>query len=223
MRYDRVASSEDEEDVQLKGTAQNPTTPHPYINGQGYQRWCLLGFAAIQSVVIVILSVLVIVMTGRTSSLQADQTHRSTPMVYGYDRPYMSLNHTYDHLWNETSNSGLVYTEVEGDEEVGAIAMFHQLHCLVAMRAAMQNAAEGKDIGIDQTEDRHWPHCFDYLRKTLHCFADDTIEYQDVDDEGEKLPHISGYQTSRQCRSAQAQALYDYRATHQYINPPRDP
>ncbi|KAJ5715961.1 uncharacterized protein N7483_013142 [Penicillium malachiteum] len=123
MRYDRVASSEEEEDVQLKATPQNLTPPHPYIQGQGYQRWYLLGFAAIQSVVIVILSVLVIIMTGRTSSLQADQTHRGTMMIYGYDRPYMSLNHTYDHLWNETSNSGLVVTEVEGNREVGAIAM----------------------------------------------------------------------------------------------------
>lgn len=39
------------------------------------------------------------------------------------------------------------------------------------MRAAMQNALEGKQIGIDQTEDHHWPNCFDYLRKvTLFPF-----------------------------------------------------
>ncbi|KAJ5709549.1 hypothetical protein N7493_009840 [Penicillium malachiteum] len=173
MRYDRVASSEDEEEVQIKATTQDLTPSQLYLERKGYQRWYFLGFAAIQSVVIVGLLVLVSVIAGRMSSLQAEQTHRSTSMIYGWDKPYMSLNHTYDHLWNETSSSGLVFTEVEGNETVG----------------------------------------------TLHCFADNTIEYRDVDENGEQLNHISGAQTSRQCRSAQAQALYNYRATHQYINP----
>ncbi|KAJ5993020.1 hypothetical protein N7451_008744 [Penicillium sp. IBT 35674x] len=128
MRYDRVASSEDEEDVQLKATAHNLTPPHPYIKGKCYQGWILLGFTAIQSVVIVTLLILVIVMARRSSSLQAD---RSTTMIYGYDRPYMSLNHTYDHLWNETSNSGLVVTEVEGNREIGAIAMLDSHNSLL--------------------------------------------------------------------------------------------
>lgn len=30
---------------------------------------------------------------------------------------------SYDHLWNETSNSGLVATEVEVNQEIGAIAI----------------------------------------------------------------------------------------------------
>lgn len=129
MRYDRVTASEDEEDVQLEATAQNLTPLHPHIKGQCYQGWYLLGFAAIQSVVIVILLILVIVMAGRMSSLQAD---RSTTMIYGYDRPYMSLNHTCDHLWNETSNSGLVVSEMEGNRDIGAIAMLDSLNSLLS-------------------------------------------------------------------------------------------
>lgn len=54
MRYDRVASSEDEEDVQLKTTTENLTPLHPYIKVKSYQGWYLLGFATIRSVVIVI-------------------------------------------------------------------------------------------------------------------------------------------------------------------------
>ncbi|KAJ5921586.1 hypothetical protein N7454_009060 [Penicillium verhagenii] len=127
MRYDRVASSEKEEGLQLKTKPPHSTPLHPYIKGQCYQRWYLMGFAAAQSVVIVILSVLLIVMAGRTSPLQAD---RGTTMIYGYDRPYMSLNHTYDHLWNETSNSALVVTEMEGNRDVGAIAMLDFPHSL---------------------------------------------------------------------------------------------
>ncbi|KAJ5722016.1 hypothetical protein N7488_000051 [Penicillium malachiteum] len=131
MRYDRVASSEDEEDVQIKAPTQDLTLPRPYIKGKGYQKWYSLGFAAIQSVVIVGLLVLVSVMAGRMSSLQAEQTHRSTPMIYGSDKPYMSLNHTYDHLWNETSSSGLVFTEVDGSETVGAGGQ--NLHAMMNM------------------------------------------------------------------------------------------
>ncbi|KAJ5541176.1 hypothetical protein N7494_006252 [Penicillium frequentans] len=68
MRYDRVASSEDEEDVQLEATAKNLTPVHPSIKVQCYQGWHFLGFAAMQSVVIMILLILVIVMAGWTSS-----------------------------------------------------------------------------------------------------------------------------------------------------------
>ncbi|KAJ5703469.1 hypothetical protein N7493_011858 [Penicillium malachiteum] len=117
MRYDRVASHEDEESVQIKETAQNSTSLHFYIKEKCYQGWHLLIFAAIQSVVIVILLILVLAKAGRTSPLQGDW---STTMIYGFDKPYMSLNHTYDHLWNETSKSGLVITDAG---EPGAIAM----------------------------------------------------------------------------------------------------
>jgi hypothetical protein len=41
----------------------------------------------------------------------------------------------------------------------------HQLHCLVSMRKALQDAYEGKEIGFDQNENGHWPHCFNYLRE----------------------------------------------------------
>ncbi|KAJ5758447.1 hypothetical protein N7520_005603 [Penicillium odoratum] len=129
MRYDRVASSEDEESVKLEATTQVLTPPHPYIKRRCYQGWHLLGLAAIQSVVIVILLILVIVVADRSSSLQDD---RSTTMIYGLDRPYMSLNHTYDHLWNETSKSGLVFTEVDGNRDVGAIAMLESHHSLLS-------------------------------------------------------------------------------------------
>ncbi|KAJ5645840.1 hypothetical protein N7490_002212 [Penicillium lividum] len=220
MRYDRVASSEDEEDAKLEATTQDLTPPHPFIKRRCYQRWHLLGFAAIQSVVIVILLILVIVMAGRSSSLQAD---RNTTMIYGYDRPYMSLNHTYDHLWNETSRSALVFTEVEGNLDVGAIAMLESHHSLLSnLTPRKSNLGAGFINFIVLLQcGKLCKMLLKGNKSTLHCFADDTIEYQDVNDEGEQLHQISGSQTSRQCRSAQA--LYDYRATHQYIYNVTDP
>lgn len=38
------------------------------------------------------------------------------------------------------------------------------MHCLAAMRDVLQKAREGEKIGKDETDDFHWPHCFDYLR-----------------------------------------------------------
>lgn len=32
------------------------------------------------------------------------------------------------------------------------------------MRMTLQQAREGIAIGVDWTDDAHWPHCFDYLR-----------------------------------------------------------
>lgn len=56
------------------------------------------------------------------------------------------------------------------------VSRFHQLHCLTSFRRALQNVREGVDIGVDQNDDSHWPHCLYYLRQAILCSADDTIE-----------------------------------------------
>lgn len=61
---------------------------------------------------------------------------------------------------------------------------FHQLHCLASIRKALQNAREGKEIGIDERDNTHWPHCLQLLREVrtlngtgfLKCFADLTLK-----------------------------------------------
>jgi Mycotoxin biosynthesis protein UstYa len=40
---------------------------------------------------------------------------------------------------------------------------FHQLHCVAAIRSALQEAVEGKDIGRSWKDGGHWPHCLDYF------------------------------------------------------------
>ncbi|KAF2813024.1 uncharacterized protein BDZ99DRAFT_369165, partial [Mytilinidion resinicola] len=66
------------------------------------------------------------------------------------------------------------------------IAMFHQLHCLAGFRHAIQQLQAGKKIGYsvftDVSEHRgHWPHCFDYLKQSIECYADDSIEVSRID------------------------------------------
>jgi hypothetical protein len=93
---------------------------------------------------------------------------------YGSNTDYMTLDHQKDALWlsltlNDTEGSGgLVWASdgnADGKETVGMITMFHQLHCLGGLRMALQNATEGKFIGIDEHDNAHWPHCMDYLRQ----------------------------------------------------------
>lgn len=97
-----------------------------------------------------------------------------TLQKYGGDTEYMTLDHKNDFLWevlvmNDTSgHGGLIWASdgnEDGKETVGMISMFHQLHCLVGLRMALQASSEGKFVGMDQNDDDHWPHCFDYLRQ----------------------------------------------------------
>ena len=57
------------------------------------------------------------------------------------------------------------------------ITVFHQLHCLYTVRRAyfaVNDELEDFDFGHERTE--HVKHCFEYLRQTLLCTADSTVE-----------------------------------------------
>lgn len=75
------------------------------------------------------------------------------------------------------------------------LSVFHQLHCLVSSmspvysgtclmrqytvrRAYYSNAEEGELEDFDLGKDRkpHVAHCFDYLRQSILCCADSSIE-----------------------------------------------
>lgn len=117
---------------------------------------------------------------------------------------YMSLNHAYDGLWNETGQSALVYDD---HKNVVQITMFHQLHCLASIRKALQEASEGKEIGMDEKDNTHWPHCLQFLREAIVCTADGTLEHHPPDPVHGLI--ISGYGDMRACGSAAK--LYEYR------------
>ena len=82
------------------------------------------------------------------------------------------------------------------------------MHCLTSFRKALQDASDGVEIGKDNHDNSHWPHCFDYLRNAILCSADDTLEYPPIVD-GKRLPFVDGAEENRKCRNAQK--LYDLR------------
>ncbi|KAI1436983.1 hypothetical protein GGR50DRAFT_158091 [Xylaria sp. CBS 124048] len=164
----------------------------------------LLGYCALSTT-------LVVVLLGITlGQLQTNVSHRedyrgghSFHAVFSGDLSYMSVDHKYDHLWEDLGAKGLIVKlpDENYDEKLrpGSISMFHQLHCLSSLRHAIQQAREGTDPGLDWQDNDHWPHCMDYLRKTLLCWADDLIERPFVFPNGTVSSFIDGAQDVRKC------------------------
>ncbi|KAF2493674.1 hypothetical protein BU16DRAFT_465495 [Lophium mytilinum] len=128
---------------------------------------------------------------------------------YYRDTRYMSIDHEYDYLWQEHQFMSTGNVRIPGENGKNAslmsISMFHQMHCLATMRVALQHAREGLiDIGVDWRDDAHWPHCFDYLRSTIMCYADGTLEQvtqqPGPNDDGKVVKVIDGGVETRHCR-----------------------
>ncbi|ORY18124.1 hypothetical protein BCR34DRAFT_583060 [Clohesyomyces aquaticus] len=127
------------------------------------------------------------------------------------DLRYMTLDHEADYLWKEhlfmaTGNVRLPSKDGKGNATLKGIAMFHQMHCLAKMRMVLQLAREGVDIGVDWRDDAHWPHCFDYLRESILCYADPTLESVSLQpgpqNNGKFVKVIDGGAETRYCRDS---------------------
>ncbi|ESZ91948.1 hypothetical protein SBOR_7657 [Sclerotinia borealis F-4128] len=106
------------------------------------------------------------------------------------------------------------------------ITMFHSLHCLGIMRGGVQELfremgelrgeveGEGMDMGkrgkekekrgaghdfghMEHGDPLHWLHCFDYLRQTILCTADGTLEPPKINLRGKE--NVDGMM-ERQCK-----------------------
>lgn len=98
------------------------------------------------------------------------------------------------------------------------IAMFHQLHCLAAIKSKMSRLQDwyegGNDneylrfaLGEDQVSDEHIYHCFDYLRQTLACHGDTTLEKArtvTVNGVPKTVRGVDGWGVEHQCRDYSA-------------------
>ena len=77
------------------------------------------------------------------------------------------------------------------------LAVYHQLHCLDAIRRSYYAALDGDEL--DQLDEHlvpgHVRHCIDYLRQALLCNADTNLEPIDP-----KLGGVTGFGFPRRCR-----------------------
>ncbi|KAH8653081.1 hypothetical protein BGZ60DRAFT_343288, partial [Tricladium varicosporioides] len=51
---------------------------------------------------------------------------------------------------------------------------FHDLHCVMYLREAIQDLMAGKGV---EGKEVHINHCYDALRQSIQCAADDTLLY----------------------------------------------
>ncbi|KAF2091591.1 hypothetical protein K490DRAFT_61024 [Saccharata proteae CBS 121410] len=147
-------------------------------------------------------------LSDRAAGLKCYPTHASQFVANDtYANVYTWANPYWEALGGKSA--GVIYTsqgQADGKVRPGGMSMFHQLHCLDSFRHAIQQLQHGDKIGYDEKTDvsmhqGHWPHCFDYLRQTLLCYADDTVEPSWLDD-GYKWT-IDGYHnTKRTCRDS---------------------
>ncbi|PQE23634.1 Tat pathway signal sequence protein [Rutstroemia sp. NJR-2017a BVV2] len=74
------------------------------------------------------------------------------------------------------------------------VAVFHQLHCLDAIRRSYYAAIDGVELN-HHLAPGHVRHCIDYLRQSLMCAADTNLEPIDPE-----LGGVTGFGNPRKCR-----------------------
>ncbi|CZS93460.1 uncharacterized protein RCO7_10550 [Rhynchosporium graminicola] len=104
--------------------------------------------------------------------------------------------------------------EDKNDENVAwfGVAVFHQLHCLRALRDTVRQLKTGQPAR-DWGGPDHLEHCLDYIRQGLMCSADTTIEWPVfVKNESGKDGPITGEGIEHQCRDWNAVRAFGMRS-----------
>ncbi|KAG6039635.1 hypothetical protein E4U41_002384 [Claviceps citrina] len=89
-------------------------------------------------------------------------------------------------------------------EQNAMVAVYHQLHCLYRTRTGYFAAAAGNISDMDLG---HLGHCWDYLRQSIMCSADTTLEWLPPDEDG-----TTGWGYQHKCRDWSA--VFDWTEQH---------
>ncbi|KAJ6529062.1 hypothetical protein DFH09DRAFT_935034, partial [Mycena vulgaris] len=76
-------------------------------------------------------------------------------------------------MWATSSSKGFGYVRLGSERRAFAVSMFHQLHCVRLVRAALAGRYDSYALG-------HMHHCFNYLRQMILCSPNLTLEPADV-------------------------------------------
>lgn len=79
-----------------------------------------------------------------------------------------------------------------------------------ALELARNNTLDGEQPHMDVALP-HMEHCFDYIRQSLMCAADPTLEKRN-----DTIGGVTGWGTSHQCRDFSA--LQDWAEMHRYVD-----
>ncbi|TDZ33787.1 Oxidase ustYa [Colletotrichum spinosum] len=87
------------------------------------------------------------------------------------------------------------------------ISVFHQLHCLVSQYMARSGYFAARDGDVSTVNTTHLSHCWDYLRQSIMCAGDTTLEWLPPNGVGS-----TGWGYQHTCRDYEA--LYIYAEQH---------
>jgi len=112
----------------------------------------------------------------------------STPFEYAYTEhlDYFGLSDSPVSIaaWASLVGNSIGFINLGPNNRRFALSMFHQLHCLTAIRKSLQ---EGSGGGND-----HLAHCVNYLMEMILCSARPTLELA--------IPNVPPTGTTHVCR-----------------------
>ncbi|KAK5991850.1 Oxidase ustYa [Cladobotryum mycophilum] len=94
-------------------------------------------------------------------------------------------------------------------EQHACVAIFHQLHCLYITYAAYWNARAGN---FDDIPPEHLIHCWDYLRQSIMCAGDTSLEWVSAMDDPPN--ETSGWGFQHTCKNFDA--IFDWTESNRY-------
>ncbi|OTA99910.1 hypothetical protein M426DRAFT_66888, partial [Hypoxylon sp. CI-4A] len=120
------------------------------------------------------------------------------PSIFQYHkeyamRPSEESQQSWESLFPRKCGHGFVRHPTISPDMTG-VAVYHQLHCLDAIRHGYWGARDGLDPN-QHSKPGHIRHCIDYLRQSLMCHADTNLEPIDID-----LGGVNGFGFPRKCR-----------------------
>jgi len=134
------------------------------------------------------------------------------PQVLEYKRPFaedprLQVEDIWDSIFPNNGSQGSGYfSHPDIAPKRSTFSAYHQLHCLRGIRQAYYEALDSPasndahDKSAHYTVDSHTSpvhirHCIDYIRQSLMCYADTTIEEKD-----DKINGVRGFGTLHECR-----------------------
>ncbi|QPH12458.1 hypothetical protein C2857_004655 [Epichloe festucae Fl1] len=101
---------------------------------------------------------------------------------------------------------GLSHPNMKAEQQA-CVAVFHQLHCLYMTYTAYWEARAGN---IEETPPEHLVHCWDYLRQSIMCAGDTTLEW--VSEYSHPPNATNGWGFQHTCKNFDA--IYDWTEQH---------
>ncbi|KAI1460526.1 hypothetical protein F4805DRAFT_395661 [Annulohypoxylon moriforme] len=199
VEYELVYSSNDDDDTTDKIGERKHMRPRHNPSKHTTRFWLII---------ITILVVAAAVVSGISCFLLGKRVERSQ-IESDWFSPPGRIDHTFHYrkqfamrpsnesqkYWNLVfpRGRGFVQHPTKSPEPMG-LAVYHQLHCLDAIRRGYWAATDGIEPEYHFAPG-HVRHCIDYLRQSIMCQADTNLEPINPD-----LRGVTGFGFSRKCR-----------------------